>query len=87
MDLERLRPVTWLCADAALSGILRRLLRRPALGAQGRLAGHRDDAAPALLPQLVPERLPLRNHEVPLGLRQIVIESLGVFRKIDRKRM
>ena len=47
VDVDGLRAVRRVCADAVLSGILRRLLRRPALRDEGRLSGHGAGAHPA----------------------------------------
>ena len=50
-------------------GVFGRLLRRPALRDEGRVAGDRARADAAELPQLVPRQLSLRLRQVPHGRR------------------
>ena len=70
VDLDGVRAVSRVRADARISGILGRLLRRAALRPEGRVAGDRPRAPAPQLPELVPSNLPLRLRRVPDGGRR-----------------
>ena len=59
-------PFDGLRADAVVSGVLGRLLRRRALRDEGRVAGDGARARAPRLPQLVPAALSVRLRDVPL---------------------
>src|SRR5687767_5374750 len=67
MDLHSVRPLPGLPAAAVLSGLLGRLLRRPPLRAEGRLAAHPRTPPETVVSKLVPAALPARLCEVPAG--------------------
>src|SRR5688500_3035921 len=63
VDVDDIQAAAGLCGDGGVSGVLRRFLRRPALRAQRRLAGHGARAAAPQLPQLVPAAVSVRVRE------------------------
>ena len=66
MDVDGVRAFPGLRADAVVSRVLGRLLRRPALRHEGCLAGDRRELVRRELPQLVPAALSLVLRHVPL---------------------
>src|SRR5215469_9168392 len=69
MDLFDVRAVPGFRTVPVLYELLRAVFRRPALCAQGRVAAHRGVLRQAVVPQLVPPRLPLYLFEFPAGRR------------------
>src|SRR5689334_17600280 len=69
MDAHRFRAVSRIHADAFLSGLFRKLLRRQALRYERRFAPHRRVHAAPFVPQLVSTALPVRLRNVPLRRR------------------
>ena len=76
MDVHGLRAVSRVRADGVVSGVLRRLLRRPALRHEGRVPGHGEGADPPELPQLVPAELSLCLREVPDRRRCVKLDRM-----------
>src|SRR5690349_19512088 len=72
MDRRCVRAVSGVRADGLLSGILRRVLRRPALRDERGVADDRAGAYASGVPQLVPPRLPIRVRDVPLRWRRVM---------------
>ena len=80
-------PFPGLRADAVVSGVLGRLLRRRALRHEGRVAGDGARAAAADLPQLVPAALSLCLCDIPLRPRatlQPTLDARAVRRATSR---
>ena len=75
VDVVAVRAVPGVRADAVVSRVLRRLLRRRALRAEGRVAGDARRARAPQLPQLVPPALPVCLRHVPLRASDAVRRS------------
>src|SRR5882672_4966443 len=76
VDTDGVRAVSGVYADAILSKLFRKFLRRQTLRDEGRLAAHRSVHAPALFPKLVPTALSVRLRNVPLR-RGLISLSTG----------
>src|SRR5258706_16183740 len=77
VDFYSVRALPRIRALPVLSRIFRKFLRRPALRDEGRLGAHRGVHAAAVVPQLVPARLSLRVHWIPLREELMIATALA----------